>query len=1063
MNAKNYRPIFMEHFTPLDSKSTEFSRQPKIVTRGALTQATPANQSNFYRQPSDLIGNNYTPQAKDLNIKQIQENNLKNYQNDKSIINSNSSKFESNNNLSNHYGGWGYTTTNQNNLIKLPKIDYVQNKSFRNLKFIKSSKTFVTKNKRDHSLPNKIEQLFSNVLNKTEKENTKKKNSLDLNSIPKEDVILLLNDNNYNIDFLPWYTSTLGLTRPNSPDINTQQRYNSLLMNSINESMIYPLTNELLTKIKQRVNNFALINNLRDMVEKYEKDIGEQYTWAIKKSILDYIVKDKSEQERLGIKMIEKEIHSAGRFNFPWHDSLINARNLIKKRLFLYNNSIVHKIYYNFNLKYLNFRMIDLEELINMMPMSLRDFKICVRRQIEQKKQYLIENWLDQCTDLILLNKNSIDLLINQQDKKESFDLMNSFFETISIIISSRMRILIEKTLEDLTNFLILYSNGNDYDNLNETQFRGILTTQTSIIPFIIPLKLNKDDSSVYLDPQIDEITETLRELYDDITNSLNNLPRLENLVLHNFQSKNFNYLEMLKINEKIVIELKQKVFEIFEANRQGPLNYLKTYDKYKYLISNNSIQETNIFVLRKNQSLSDYRKKIDYFKSLIEEISLLPQKIPLNIFMLDCAELNEFLLDRANNCINIILDKILNDNLTLNKTICERFDKIVYTMTQYGATPEECVKLIKYVENARFYECYQLKEMVFESAANVLFLVDYALFSKEDLKWNNYAFTWYDNIQPMLLNTELKLLKEKDDWIFRLKDKRSKLSLKIDDCFSRVKELRNKDRISDAKQIKSDINFISQEIEEYSKERSEISRDEKILDLAETVDFSIVDDIRILKEPYDKLWSVTCRFFSLQEKWLNNSIKNINAEDVEIELQDMWKISFQSTKKFTNSDQKGPLRVALTIKHKIEKFRQKLPYIQVFCNPGLKQRHWDSLNTILETKIENNESILLKDILEFVQSAESKLEKLTMISTLAAKEYALEQALKKMKASWENMQFNFMQYKNENMFILSSFDDIDALLDDHYVKTTSMKNSPFVSAFQQDVLEWESELVSFF
>lgn len=80
-------------------------------------------------------------------------------------------------------------------------------------------------------------------------------------------------------------------------------------------------------------------------------------------------------------------------------------------------------------------------------------------------------------------------------------------------------------------------------------------------------------------------------------------------------------------------------------------------------------------------------------------------------------------------------------------------------------------------------------------------------------------------------------------------------------------------------------------------------------------------------------------------------------------------------------------------------------------------------------------------------------------VSTLASKEYALEQAMRKMSLDWESMSFSFVPYKDTPLFVLSSFDDILALLEDHIVKTTTMKNSPFVAPFEKEVNEWSHEL----
>ena len=65
------------------------------------------------------------------------------------------------------------------------------------------------------------------------------------------------------------------------------------------------------------------------------------------------------------------------------------------------------------------------------------------------------------------------------------------------------------------------------------------------------------------------------------------------------------------------------------------------------------------------------------------------------------------------------------------------------------------------------------------------------------------------------------------------------------------------------------------------------------------------------------------------------------------------------------------------------------------------------------------------------------------------------------MKSDWQPMLFNFVAYKSTNLHILASFEDIEALLGDHLVKTATMKNSPLIAIFQKDVNQWDSELVS--
>lgn len=78
-----------------------------------------------------------------------------------------------------------------------------------------------------------------------------------------------------------------------------------------------------------------------------------------------------------------------------------------------------------------------------------------------------------------------------------------------------------------------------------------------------------------------------------------------------------------------------------------------------------------------------------------------------------------------------------------------------------------------------------------------------------------------------------------------------------------------------------------------------------------------------------------------------------LDPEVVEEEVGNMWRTMHKLTRTF--ADLPNPKRLGEVIKSRLDKFKTNLPLIQVFCNPGIRDRHWNKVCVCCMCSVLNN------------------------------------------------------------------------------------------------------------
>jgi len=786
------------------------------------------------------------------------------------------------------------------------------------------------------------------------------------------------------------------------PSDRDLQRYHHYIINGVPQLAILEQDPESLNKVV----NERIHQKLREapiqltIIEQLKEEVQRDFTFSLKKSIVDYILKDEKEKQRLHISAIPKIFkNNCIRAPVPWHQIYKATKEQIGATLFTINPVMI-ELQNIWHQKFSKCRFVDINGIFeSATPMYPHEFEEVVKKQCAKAKDDLIKIWVPTCANVLKTLKNHwIHLLPTKEN--ESVKVVQSFFACVATIMAVHLRSMVLESLHDFLDFLKRYENGNDFEEpFNELIF---------VKPQVITMNVIIRDRQITFEPQFTDLRDVVMKCFTEIVGSAENIPRVEGELFPDLKKKDL-YLRCVNVEEGIVTEFIEKGISVFKENTTGPQKYIKIYKKYQDFLTGKADTETANF-LQEPHGLSSFSKKIQQFKSIANEIASLHITVPLNLLCLNCVQVNEELEKRARNLENRFISFVVDLNRDQNRGICKKFDEISDRCKEISDKTSELVELEEYVKNASTVRVLQLQNDVDGAAERLLFLLDYANLPYEDIKLNNTVFYWPEQIKKVFELSQNRIDHRKeiavDELKIKLKEFEEKLKVYEKEAESfKKKEIMNTEEMTKNVEKLNELDLVLND----AKERLEALNEEEELLEFEPSQFPELQDTIAFKEPYDKLWKTALGFATKHEQWMNGPFSEIDAEALEEEVSNMWRTMFKLSKTFDRVA--GPKRVADSTKSKIDKFKVYLPLLSCICNPGLRERHWEQMSEIVEYDIKPEPTTSLSHMIEF--GLQKHLEKLDEISGAATKEYSLEKAMEKMKSEWSGMHFELIPYRD--------------------------------------------------
>lgn len=183
--------------------------------------------------------------------------------------------------------------------------------------------------------------------------------------------------------------------------------------------------------------------------------------------------------------------------------------------------------------------------------------------------------------------------------------------------------------------------------------------------------------------------------------------------------------------------------------------------------------------------------------------------------------------------------------------------------------------------------------------------------------------------------------------------------------------------------------------------------------------DYSGIRKIMDQFEPFYQFWHTSAEFAKKHKSWMEDSWEKLVPDEVESDVTNAFKTFHKTGRIFQQRGLGDQASLAEQQKAFAEDFKKFVPLIHALRMPGMKDRHWDMIS--------ENLGYDFKPQKDFTMSkAESMglldhIEMLSKVADQAAKEFAIEQALAKMKGEWQDLELLVMDYGETGTYIIKA------------------------------------------
>ncbi|KAH8316762.1 hypothetical protein KR074_004303 [Drosophila pseudoananassae] len=555
--------------------------------------------------------------------------------------------------------------------------------------------------------------------------------------------------------------------------------------------------------------------------------------------------------------------------------------------------------------------------------------------------------------------------------------------------------------------------------------------------------------------------------------------PQVQTLTSMAMYAKVSDYLK-IEMNENFLKDVIDKVQDIIMRTYAEVIQYIDDFRaKYYALYSWQERDALNIFLSEPHQ-FEEYFARIDMYYGFINML----RSEPGTEYFVQAVIHNEpaimGLRSLAENLIHEITTIIIREHIKAEVEICDEFEKIKYKALEIPKSTEELIESAEYMINVKKETIAELTDRIqycLQVGTNIVELTE---MSKYHFDLTIKTINWIKDINEICDYNASQQEQFKFTFEEHLQEVIKKLNVDIEELLPKlavIDDMSRPDKFRDSYILLQ--NYIDQ-LKTFDDYVAWINKEEKLFKIAQT-EYPTLEVIKTFVYPFAELMKCCIEWQRYLSVWNDGPFEYLEPKFVEGTTDNYLK-EFQKNQKYYRVKIKQdmidnpvckfkgqtedpdpakhpvPLRLCTSMIQSIKDFTTGVFIVNTMCNPALRKRHWKEMSEIAGFDVTPDAGTTLRKILN--SGLDPILDQFEIISIGANKELQLWNALQAMIKEWENKVFPYGPYKETGVMILNSLDDIQALLDDHILKTLAMRGSAFMKPCEEEVRAWYEKIM---